>query len=111
MKKLFLFATLLIAFNSYAQNYEEGDGPIVRYQSGVNKELPVCTKWESRQECNMRRVCRIVCSGAGGAAGAALGGGIGAGAGIGAGTQICNEVCEMVPDCRTVQVCVQWYNR
>ena len=71
-------------------------------------EIRTCLEYRTERQCFNRRICRVVCSGAGGAAGGAFGGSAGAGLGIGLGAGICNELCDLVPECSNTQVCVRW---
>lgn len=78
------------------------------YDRGIDCRATRCIQSGTEQACNNRSVCRVVCQAAGGAGGGAIGGVAGGAIGAVVGGEVCNQVCEVVPECRTVNVCYRY---
>lgn len=76
------------------------------FDRGIECRATGCRRWGTDKVCYDRSVCKVVCSGVAGGAGAAIGGPAGGAVGAG-GVAACREVCELLPECRTVSVCVE----
>lgn len=86
MKRIVVLLSLVLSFSALSAEVFEGFDKDEKWNGP-------CKRYETVQQCQNQRVCRMVCS----AATAGVAG------------QVCQEVCEVVPKCSPMIVCVEYY--
>ena len=86
MKHIVSILVLLMSTGLHSETIQVEVGQDFKWNSG-------CKRYTTQRQCQNKRVCRLVCSGATG----------------GLGNGICNEVCELIPECSNVVVCQEYY--
>lgn len=91
----FAFSTVAFFATVAQANYQDDmtmkmrtDGDMKYFGLGMP-----CLRTTTINQCQNKRVCRIVC----------------AASPTGVGAAVCNEVCDMIPECSDIVICVQYY--